>query len=168
MRYISFVFLAVLTMTAPATSLERAGKPHLVLLGESRLSVFFWDIYDARLYVQGKTYDPDKPFALSLTYLRDFSGSDIAERSIEEIRQQGFGQILVVEFPRWSVQQYQNRRSHGDTSMIEQTVYPGRRFYLGRTNVRRKYPKKIHSDGFHLGEPNVVYLHALMRLQELS
>jgi len=102
MRYISFVFLAVLTMTAPATSLERAGKPHLVLLGESRLSVLFWDIYDARLYVQGKTYDPDKPFALSLTYLRDFSGSDIAERSIEEIRQQGFGDESVLA--SWQVQ----------------------------------------------------------------
>ncbi len=63
----------------------------MVLLGESRLSVLFWDIYDARLDVQGGTYDSDQPFALSLAYLRDSSGSGIAERSIEEIRQQGFG-----------------------------------------------------------------------------
>jgi hypothetical protein len=90
MRYLSFVVLAVLTIAAQATSLERVGHPNLVLLGESRLSVLFWDIYDARLYVQDRIYHPDQPFALSLIYLRDLSGPDIAQRSIKEIRQQGF------------------------------------------------------------------------------
>lgn len=72
-----------------ASSLDRLGHSDLVLLGESRLSVLFWDIYDARLYVTNGIYDPNKPFALALSYLRPFSGSDIAERSVEEIRNQG-------------------------------------------------------------------------------
>ena len=72
-----------------AYSLDRLGNSDLVLLGESRLSVLFWDIYDARLYVTDGIYDPNKPFALALSYLRPFSGSDIAERSVEEIRNQG-------------------------------------------------------------------------------
>ena len=97
MRYLSFVVLAALTITAQASSLERVGLPNLVLLGESRLSVLFWDIYDARLYVQDRTYHPDQPFALSLTYLRDFSGPDIAQQSIKEIRQQGFGDESVLD-----------------------------------------------------------------------
>jgi len=102
MRYLSFVVLAALTITAQASSLERVGLPNLVLLGESRLSVLFWDIYDARLYVQDRTYHPDQPFALSLTYLRDFSGPDIAQRSIKEIRQQGFGDESVLD--SWKAQ----------------------------------------------------------------
>jgi hypothetical protein len=73
-------------MTVHANSLERIGLPNLILLGEGRLSVLFWDIYDARLYVEDGSYDPGKPFALSLNYLRGFSGSDITKRSIEEMR----------------------------------------------------------------------------------
>jgi len=83
-------------MMVHSNSLERIGLPNLVLLGESRLSVLFWDIYDARLYVADGGYDPGKPFALSLNYLRGFSGSDIAKRSIEEIRKQGFGDESVL------------------------------------------------------------------------
>ena len=96
MRCLILIFLTVCAMTVHANSLERIGLPNLVLLGESRLSVLFWDIYDARLYVVGESYDPEKPFALSLDYLRGFSGTDIAKRSIEEIRKQGFGNGSVL------------------------------------------------------------------------
>ena len=96
MRYLILMFLSVLSTMAYASSLERIGLPDLVLLGESRLSVLFWDIYDARLYVADGAYDPEKPFALSLDYLRSFSGIDIAKRSIEEIRKQGFADESVL------------------------------------------------------------------------
>ena len=89
-------------MTVHANSLERIGLANLVLLGESRLSVLFWDIYDARLYVAGESYYPEKPFALSLDYLRGFSGTDIAKRSIEEIRRQGF--VDESELASWETQ----------------------------------------------------------------
>ena len=96
MRCLILIFLTVCAMTVHANSLERIGLPNLILLGESRLTVLFWDIYDARLYVADGSYDPEKPFALSLNYLRGFSGSDITKRSIEEIRKQGFGDELVL------------------------------------------------------------------------
>ena len=89
MRCIWLMFFCLMTSPLNASSLDRLGHSDLVLLGESRLSVLFWDIYDARLYVTDGIYDPNKPFALALSYLRPFSGSDIAERSIEEIRNQG-------------------------------------------------------------------------------
>jgi hypothetical protein len=96
MRYLILMFLSVLSKMAHASSLERIGLPDLVLLGERSLSVLFWDIYDARLYVADGAYDPEKPFALSLDYLRSFSGIDIAKRSIEEIRKQGFADESVL------------------------------------------------------------------------
>ena len=89
-------------MSTHAASLERVGLPNLVLLGESRLRVLFWDIYDAGLYVTDGIYDPEKPFALSLNYLRGFSGSDITKRSIEEIRRQGF--VDESELASWETQ----------------------------------------------------------------
>ena len=51
-----------------------------MLLGEGRLRVLFWEIYDASLYATNGVYDPEKPFALSLTYLRGFS--DLTSRNV--------------------------------------------------------------------------------------
>ena len=92
-----FVFFSILVQ---GNSLERLGRWDLILVGESRLSFLFWDVYDASLYASDGIYHPDKPFALSLRYLRDFSGSDIAERSIEEIRQQGLSDTLMLNLRR--------------------------------------------------------------------
>ena len=87
---LSFISAMMVALTAHGSSLERAWIPDAVLLGQGRLRVLFWEIYDASLYATNGVYDPEKPFALSLTYLREFAGSDIARRSIEEIRRQGF------------------------------------------------------------------------------
>ncbi|MGB3725435.1 MAG: chalcone isomerase family protein [Glaciecola sp.] len=58
-------------------------------VGEARLSVLFWDIYDASLIAQNGQFNSGGPFALTLTYLRSFDGNDIASRSIDEMRGQG-------------------------------------------------------------------------------
>jgi len=60
------------------------------LVGEARMQVLFWNIYDARLLAPGGRLIDGEPFALSLTYLRQLDGEKIAARSIEEIRKQGF------------------------------------------------------------------------------
>ena len=60
------------------------------IVGESRLKVLFWNIYDAKLVSQEGVFNDDGPLALSLTYLRDFDGESIASRSIDEMRNQGF------------------------------------------------------------------------------
>ncbi len=93
-----FIFITALMVvtSAHSSSLERAWIPDAVLLGQSRLRVLFWEIYDASLYATKGVYDPEKPFALSLTYLRGFSGSDIARRSVDEIRRQGFADETVL------------------------------------------------------------------------
>lgn len=59
------------------------------LVGEARLSVLFWDVYDAKLIAPNGVYEQRKPFALELTYLRDFKGKDIASRSVDEMRKLG-------------------------------------------------------------------------------
>ena len=70
--------------------------PEAEKVGEGRLSFLLWSIYDAALYAPKGEWHPESPFALKLTYLRDISGKDIADRSIEEIRDQGFTDELKL------------------------------------------------------------------------
>ncbi len=63
--------------------------PQHRLIGKGRLTVWGFQVYDARLWaLPGFKPDnlPGQPFALELAYLRDFSSKDIAERSITEMR----------------------------------------------------------------------------------
>ncbi len=59
------------------------------VVGQTRLKVLFWDIYDASLIAPKGQFSNDKPFALELKYLRDFKGKEIASRSVDEMRKLG-------------------------------------------------------------------------------
>lgn len=58
------------------------------LVGSANLSVLFLNIYDAKLYSKSN-FSFEKPFALSLTYNRNFKGKNIAKRSIKEMKKIG-------------------------------------------------------------------------------
>lgn len=59
-------------------------------VGDGVLTYLFWDVYRATLYAPKAQWRPDAPFVLTLAYLRDLKGRDIAERTISEIRDQGY------------------------------------------------------------------------------
>ena len=73
-----------ITNYIPETQIPKAQK-----VGEARLSVLFWDVYDMVLYAPDGAWSYNEPFALSIHYLRKIDGEDIANRSIEEMRGQG-------------------------------------------------------------------------------
>jgi len=65
--------------------------PAASLSGQATLRFFGLEIYDATLWVAPGFAEANyehSPFALELTYLRDFKGADIAKRSIAEMRRQ--------------------------------------------------------------------------------
>lgn len=73
--------------------------PSAELVGQGRLTFFGFRIFDAELYAPDGVYASGKPFALKLTYLRNFSGDSIAERSIDEIRRQGYAnQVKLADW----------------------------------------------------------------------
>ncbi len=82
--------LAATTSAVSDTPAELRGllPPH-TLLGKARLTVWGFEVYDASLWVT-PGFKADMltalPFALELAYLRDFTNSDIAKRSIAEMR----------------------------------------------------------------------------------
>lgn len=82
------VVAAVFNSHASVPSAVAERIPEASVVGEARFTYYFWDVYDAVLYApQGKW--PAERFALRLTYLRDFDGSEIAKRSIKEMKSQG-------------------------------------------------------------------------------
>ncbi len=62
----------------------------LTLRGEGAMRFFGIKVYDTRLWTAMKPYAPTEPFALELVYDMSFKGRDIAERSIKEMRGQGY------------------------------------------------------------------------------
>lgn len=95
--------LALLGIT-PAHALDhiRGFVPEAQKVGEGRLSYLFWDVYDATLYAPEGEWQVDRPFALQLSYLREIEGKKIADRSVEEIREQGFTD--EVKLATWHAQ----------------------------------------------------------------
>jgi Chalcone isomerase-like len=70
----------------------RATVPSATLNGSGRLRVFGFQVYDAALWTAPGFRADDftqHAFALELSYLRDFSGQDIAKRSVDEMRRLG-------------------------------------------------------------------------------
>lgn len=98
----NLVFIACLLLLSVMNSAHavpdyiKSLVPGAQKVGEGRLTYLFWDVYDATLYapqslqLQGESWPGSPPFALQLSYLRSLKGSKIAERSIAEMRDQGF------------------------------------------------------------------------------
>lgn len=93
MRLKSLFLLGILMLTAgPARAADElmASVPNAAVVGSGMLSVIFWDVYKATLIAPDGHWNPAKPFALSIAYLRTIDGKDIADRSVQEMRKQGF------------------------------------------------------------------------------
>lgn len=53
-------------------------------VGSTRLSVLFWDVYDAELFTDSGDYESYQQRALRLTYLRDIEAQELVETTQEE------------------------------------------------------------------------------------
>jgi hypothetical protein len=54
-------------------------------VGEAKLKVLFWDVYNSSLYSQTGEYQTEKfPQALKISYLRDIDAEDLIKRTQEE------------------------------------------------------------------------------------
>jgi hypothetical protein len=95
-RFTAYVIALLIAPVAHATTDE------LRLHGQGTLRWLGLKIYDAQLFAPAqfsaeRTFE--RPFALELTYARNFSGQSIAERSLEEIKKLGIGD--AAQHGRW-------------------------------------------------------------------
>lgn len=64
--------------------------PALQKVGEARLKVMFWSIYDSRLYTENGRYeDGQRPLKLEIEYLMDISSRKLVERTAKEWEDMG-------------------------------------------------------------------------------
>ncbi len=73
--------------------------PNASLVGEEMFRYLFWKVYQAQLYAPNGDYHSDKPYALRLTYQRALEGKKIAERSADEIAEQGG--VTDIQLANW-------------------------------------------------------------------
>lgn len=92
MRLKGLLFLFLISTSAPAWAnrVIETTVPDASVVGKGRLTYMLWDVYDATLYAPQGQWKAEKPFALSIHYLHSINSDDLTERSIEEMRKQGF------------------------------------------------------------------------------
>ena len=59
------------------------------LVGEARLKVFIWEVYDSALFTPSGHWQGDGPYRLSLHYLRNIPAAKLVEETEKAWRQQG-------------------------------------------------------------------------------
>lgn len=125
----------------PAIAMEtvREYVPSPQIVGQARMSLMFWDIYDAILWAPEGHWDKSKPFALQLSYLRHIEGRKIADHSIQEMRGQGFDDEVKLATWHTQMQQIFPDINEGDilTGIFTtkgQTIFLNQQAEIGRIN----------------------------------
>nr|MBI1231064.1 hypothetical protein [Cytophagales bacterium] len=106
MRNILIVtFLILLPSFASANTVAEQYVADAKIVGSGRLNVYLFDVYDAYLYAPDGKWSNSKPYALKLKYLRNIKGKKIADKSIEQIREQGFdNEVKLAAWHRQMIQ----------------------------------------------------------------
>lgn len=102
----AFIFLLISIGIANAAQkipdFVQKSVPEAAPTGTERMTYMLWDLYDATLFVPNGVYQPGQPLALKLEYLRHLHGTKIADKSIEEIRRQGYND--EINLAKWHSQ----------------------------------------------------------------
>ena len=64
--------------------------PGMSVRGEGVMRFFGLKVYDVRLWTAMKPFNDSEPFALELVYNMNFKGRDIADKSVELMRELGY------------------------------------------------------------------------------
>lgn len=79
--------LAALSSLSPSSlaATETALEQELNKVGEARLKVFLWSVYDSRLYTPSGSYlEGERPLRLEIQYLRDVKAKALIEQTQKE------------------------------------------------------------------------------------
>jgi hypothetical protein len=99
LKYRTFWLLTVLyTLTFTGVAMA-SPLSELKKVGEAKLKVLFWDVYNSSLYSRTGQYQADTfPLALKINYLRDIDAKDLIEKTQDEWEKLG---IEKAKFSSW-------------------------------------------------------------------
>ena len=98
LRRVLLVLIALLAV--PATAHAEALRTYVSnaeLVGEARLQMFFFKIYDAQLFAPEGRFERDGAYALRLNYLINAKKDKIVERTVKEMKRQKSASNRVIE-----------------------------------------------------------------------
>ncbi len=98
-------------------------------LGQGDLRWFGFKVYRAQLWVGGERFSNDQPFALALTYARDFDGDSLVATSVSEMERLGWGNEAVLARWRVDLERVFPDVREGDTIVGVSLPGRGARFY---------------------------------------
>ena len=97
----ALMLTSAVLFSAPALASPLAGW---TLVNEAVMRYLGFRVYEIRLWHRGETFSRQEPFALELEYAMRFKGRDIAARSIEEMKAQGYSDAAALGRWRQSMQ----------------------------------------------------------------
>jgi hypothetical protein len=102
---------------------------NLQKVGETRLSVWFWDVYDAELRTDTGAFENAEQRALQLSYLRDIQAKDLVETTAEEWQRLGI--TLSAEHEQWlqELREMWPNVNEGDCITLLETEQGHAKFY---------------------------------------
>lgn len=98
-------------------------------VGETRLSVWFWDVYDAELRTDTGAFENAQQRALQLSYLRDIQAKDLVDTTAEEWQRLGI--TVSTEHEQWlqELRKMWPNVSEGDCITLLETEQGHAKFY---------------------------------------
>jgi hypothetical protein len=57
--------------------------------GEAKFTKLLWDIYDISLWTDADVWSRDKPYAITIHYMRPFTADQLVDKTIEEMKRLG-------------------------------------------------------------------------------
>ena len=100
-QVVGLLLLCTLGFSPPSLASPLAGW---TLVNEAVMRYLGFKVYEIRLWHQGESFSREAPFALELEYAMRFKGRDIAARSIEEMKAQGYSDAAALGRWRQSMQ----------------------------------------------------------------
>ncbi|QLG87502.1 chalcone isomerase family protein [Chitinibacter bivalviorum] len=82
----------------------RAELPQAKVLGSGELTWFGLKVYSAKLWSEQKTFDPNSPYALELTYQRRISREQFVETSLDEIKRLFGARYNDAQLKSWAAE----------------------------------------------------------------
>ncbi|WP_165831925.1 MULTISPECIES: chalcone isomerase family protein [Gammaproteobacteria] len=142
---VHLVGVVALSVGASANACEMNSE-NLQRVGETRLEVFFFDVYDAALFTDTGRYPEAQTIRLRLDYLRDFKARSLIERTEEEWLKLD---IQVGEnHQRWLEQLYDTWPdiTKGDCLVAQWDKASGLQFYTKEGAVGELFPDEFAAD----------------------
>lgn len=129
---VSGLALALLLGTTAALADWRDDLPGARAVGTGELKWFGIAIYEARLWSREVSPALDQPFALELTYHREFKRDTLVEVSLEEIRRLGGEGLDPKRLAQWASEMHEAFVDVVPGQSITGLYLPGRgcRFYV--------------------------------------